>query len=129
MATNAGVSFSNPAPIISPGGTGPLSAATSVVGFAAGPVVTEITPVRLSRSAGGGLLTIKGSNLQDAVAVLFENGSGIVASAPSASADGSTVTVTVTITAATPTGFVGVKVSTPAGVSAATAASVLEIVP
>jgi hypothetical protein len=128
-APSTGVSFSNPAPIITPGGSGPLSAAMGVVGFAAGPVVTEIAPVRLSRSAGGGVLTIKGSNLQDAIAVLFENGSGIVASAPSASEDGSIVTVTVTLTQATPTGFVGVKVSTPAGVSVATAASVLEIVP
>jgi hypothetical protein len=82
--------------------------------------------MQLSRSAGGGLLTIKGRNLQDAVAVQFENDSGISASAPSASVDGTTVTTTVTLTAATPTGFVGVKVLTPTGVSAAT---MLEIVP
>ena len=51
-----------------------------------------------------------------------------VAEDPSVSADGRTVTVTVTITGAAATGFVAVTVTTPAGTSAATAATVLEIV-
>ena len=106
-----------------------MSAAVGAVGFAAGPVVYQITPTQLSRSAGGGLLTIKGSNLQDATAVVFENATDISASAPTASADGKTVTTTVTLTAATPAGLVGVKVSTPTGVSATSTATVLEVVP
>ena len=47
---------------------------------------------------------------------------------PVVSADGRTVTVTVTITGAAATGFVAVTVTTPAGTSAATAATVLELV-
>jgi len=97
------------------------------VGFASGPVVNTITPQQLSRSSGGGQLTLSGSNLQNATAVLFDDAPGVSASAPSVSADGRTVTVTVTLTAAAPTGLVVVTVSTPAGTSAATAATVLEI--
>lgn len=128
-STSAAVSFSNPAPVVSPGGTAPVSAALGAVGYAAGPVVYQISPTQLSRSAGGGVLTITGRNLQGATAVQFANGTGMSASAPSSSIDGTTVTTTVTLTGATPTGFVGVTVSTPTGVSAATASTVLEIVP
>lgn len=128
-STSAAVSFSNPAPVISPGGTAPVSAALGTVGYAAGPVVYQVSPTQLSRSAGGGVLTIAGRNLKGATAVQFENGTGMSASAPSSSIDGTTVTTTVTLTGATPTGFVGVTVSTPTGVSAATASTVLEIVP
>jgi hypothetical protein len=100
----------------------------SSVGYASGPVVTGLAPLQLSRSAGGGQLVITGSNLQNATAVLFDGAAGLSASAPSASPDGRTVTVTVSITSAATTGFVVVTVSTPAGTSAATAATVLEIV-
>jgi YD repeat-containing protein len=126
-SASASVSVSNPAPVISPGGSAPSAAALGAVAYAAGPVVYQVTPTQLSRGAGGGVLTITGRNMQNATAVQFENGSGMSASAPSSSADGGTVTTTVTLTDATPTGFVGVSVSTPTGVSAA--AIVLEIVP
>ena len=128
-AAGVAVSFANPGPVAQPGGSAPASEALAAVAFGAGPVVYQVTPTQISRSAGGGVLTIRGENLQDATAVLFENGSGISADPPAASVDGKTVTATVTLTAATPTGFVGVKVSTPTGVSAASAATVLEIVP
>ena len=127
-ATTATVSFTNPEPTIEPGGSQPVAAPSTAVGFAAGPVVNAISPQHLSRSGGGGQLTITGSNLQNATAVSFDNAPGISASAPSVSADGRTVTVTVTITGAAATGFVAVTVTTPAGTSAATAATVLEIV-
>jgi hypothetical protein len=90
--------------------------------------VNTITPQQLSRSSGGGQLTLSGSNLQNATAVLFDDAPGVSASAPSASADGRAVTVTVTITGAAATGFVVVTVTTPAGTSAGTATTVLEIV-
>jgi hypothetical protein len=127
-AVNASASYSNPAPVPEPGGTSPVAASGSSVGYAAGPVVTGLAPLQLSRSAGGGQLVLTGSNLQNATAVLFDGAVGISASAPSVSQDGRTVTVTVTITGAAATGLVVVTVSTPAGTSAATAASVLEIV-
>jgi hypothetical protein len=98
------------------------------VGFASGPAVNTISPLQLSRSSGGGQLTLSGSNLQNASAVSFGGAPGISASAPSASADGRAVTVTVTITGAAATGFVVVTVTTPAGTSAGTATTVLEIV-
>ncbi|HEU4891732.1 MAG TPA: FG-GAP-like repeat-containing protein [Vicinamibacterales bacterium] len=126
-ASTATVSFTNPEPTIQPGSSEPIAASSTAVGFASGPVVHSITPQQLSRSSGGGQLTISGSNLQNATAVSFDNAPGISASAPSVSADGRTVTVTVTLTAAAPTGLVVVTVSTPAGTSAATAATVLEI--
>jgi hypothetical protein len=124
----ASASYSNPAPVPEPGGAMPIAAAASSVGYASGPVVTSLAPVQLSRTAGGGQLVISGSNLQNASAVLFDGAPGISASEPSVSQDGRTVTVTVTITGAAATGLVVVTVSTPAGTSAATAATVLEIV-
>jgi predicted secreted protein len=127
-ATTAAVSFENPEPTIQPGGTQAVAAPSTAVGFAAGPVVNAIAPRQLSRTSGGGQLTISGNNLQNATAVSFDNAAGISASAPSVSSDGRTVTVTVTITGAATTGFVVVTVSTPAGTSAGTATTVLEIV-
>ena len=126
-ATNAAVSFANPEPTIEPGGTQAVAAPSTAVAFASGPVVNSIAPLQLSRSSGGGQLTISGSNLQNATAVSFDDAPGVSASAPSVSADGRTLTVTVTLTAAAPTGFVVVTVSTPAG-TAATGATVLEII-
>ena len=128
-AASAVVSFSNPAPTVSPGAPGSLSAAFEAVAFAAGPVVYAVAPAQLSRSAGGGVLTIKGKNLQGATTVLFENVGGLTASPPSVSADGTTATTTVTITTSAPTGFAGVRVSTPTGVSAVGSPVRLEIVP
>jgi hypothetical protein len=127
-ATTASVSFANPEPTIQPGGTQAIAAPSTAVGFASGPVVNAIAPQQLSRSSGGGQLTISGYNLQNATAVSFDNVPGISASAPSVSPDGRTVTVTVTITPAASTGFVVVTVTTPAGTSAGTATTVLEIV-
>jgi hypothetical protein len=127
-ATTAAVSFANPEPTIQPGGAQPIAASSTAVGFASGPAVNTISPLQLSRSSGGGQLTLSGSNLQNASAVSFGGAPGISASAPSASADGRTVTVTVTFTGAAATGFVVVTVTTPAGTSAGTATTVLEIV-
>jgi uncharacterized repeat protein (TIGR01451 family) len=127
-ATTAVVSFENPEPTIQPGGSQAIAASSTAVGFASGPVVNAISPQQLSRSSGGGQLTLSGSNLQNATAVSFDNAAGISASAPSVSADGRTVTVTVTITGAAATGFVVVTVTTPAGTTAGTATTVLEIV-
>jgi hypothetical protein len=127
-ASSVAVSFDNPAPTIQPGGSQPLGASSSVVAFAAGPTVSGVAPHQLSRGAGGGQLTITGNNLQNATAVLFNEAPGISASAPSVSPDGRSVMVTVTLTGAAQIGLVVVTVSTPAGTSAATSATVLEIV-
>jgi len=127
-STSATVSFSNPTPTVAPGGTASLSAAVEAVAFAAGPVVYQVAPVQLARSAGGGVLTIIGRNLAGATTVLLEGGSSLAASTPSASADGTTVTTTVSLTTATPTGFVNVRVTTPSGTSPASGV-LLEIVP
>jgi hypothetical protein len=127
-ASTATVSFANPEPTIQPGGAQAVAAPSTAVGFASGPVVNSIAPLQMSRSSGGGQLTLSGSNLQNATAVSFADAPGISASAASVSADGRTVTVTVTITGAATTGLVVVTVTTPAGTSAGTATTVLEIV-
>ena len=124
---SATVGFSNPAPPISPGGSQPQSAATGAVGFASGPVVYDIAPAQLSRSASGGPVTITGRNLQGASGVLFQPAvTGLAATSTSASADGRTVVVTFSISPTTPTGFIGVIIVTPNGVSQP---ALLEIVP
>jgi YD repeat-containing protein len=125
----ASVSFSNPASVVTPGGSQPLASAAQTVAFAAGPTVHRVSPLQLSRAAGGGVLTITGTNLQGATTVLLEGGTGIGVSAPAVSANGTVVTATITLTPATPTGFVGVRVSTPSGTSATGPLTVLEIVP
>jgi hypothetical protein len=127
-STSAAVSFQNPAPTPQPGGAQAIAAPGTAVGFAAGPVVQQIAPAQLSRGAGGGQLTISGNNLLNATSVSFGGAAGVTASAPSVSADGRTLTVTVTIAGTAQTGPVVVTVSTPGGTSAATAATVLEIV-
>jgi hypothetical protein len=115
--------------VVTPGGSQPLASAAQTVAFAAGPTVHRVSPLQLSRAAGGGVLTITGTNLQGATTVLLEGGTGIGVSAPAVSANGTVVTATITLTPATPTGFVGVRVSTPSGTSATGPLTVLEIVP
>ena len=74
--------------------------------------------MQLSRSAGGGVLTIIGRHLQGASGVVLAPPvAGVTATLTSVAEDGRAVAVTISISPATPDGLVNVVIVTPNGMS------------
>ena len=87
------------------------------------PQIVSIDPIFATRGALV-TLTVRGSNLQDALSVSFSPASGLVAGAfPSVSADGTVLTTAVQVAANALTGPRTVIVTTPGGSSDATASA------